>query len=147
MDACYVSHLSQAIQWLMHQMGEKLASNQLENTYENSKSKYKMETERTKKKKFTCRHIFTGSFTKNGPIKKFSFHFSLKNSESAVKNCFKIELFSDFQKKFHKNIWRRILNLVKLYARLLKLTLREKCPNTEFFLGRIFPHSDGIRRD
>ena len=25
--------------------------------------------------------------------------------------------------------------------------LREKCPNTEFFLARIFPHSDWIRRD
>ena len=27
------------------------------------------------------------------------------------------------------------------------LTLREKCPNTEFFLVHIFPHSDWIRRD
>ena len=26
-------------------------------------------------------------------------------------------------------------------------TLREKCPNTEFFLVPIFPHSDWIRRD
>ena len=26
-------------------------------------------------------------------------------------------------------------------------TLREKCPNTELFLVRIFPHSDRIRRD
>ena len=26
-------------------------------------------------------------------------------------------------------------------------TLREKCPNTELFLVRIFPHSDWIRRD
>ena len=26
-------------------------------------------------------------------------------------------------------------------------TLREKCPNTEFFLVRNFPHSDWIRRD
>ena len=26
------------------------------------------------------------------------------------------------------------------------LTLREKCPNTEFFLVLIFPHSDWIRR-
>ena len=26
-------------------------------------------------------------------------------------------------------------------------TLREKCPNTEFFLIGIFPHSDLIRRD
>ena len=27
------------------------------------------------------------------------------------------------------------------------LALCEKCPNTEFFLARIFPHSDWIRRD
>ena len=26
-------------------------------------------------------------------------------------------------------------------------TLHEKCPNTEFFLIRIFPHSDSIRGD
>ena len=26
-------------------------------------------------------------------------------------------------------------------------TLREKCPNTEFVLVRIFPYSDWIRRD
>ena len=26
-------------------------------------------------------------------------------------------------------------------------TMREKCPNTELFLVRIFPHLDGIRRD
>ena len=30
---------------------------------------------------------------------------------------------------------------------LIKYALREKCPNTEFFLVRIFPHSDWIRRD
>ena len=29
----------------------------------------------------------------------------------------------------------------------LRRTLREKCPNTEFFLVRIFRHSDWIRRD
>ena len=27
-------------------------------------------------------------------------------------------------------------------AFILELTLREKCPNTKFFLVRIFPHSD-----
>ena len=38
--------------------------------------------------------------------------------------------------------------LVSLYIESFSLqTLREKCPNTEFFLVRIFPHSDWIRRD
>ena len=31
--------------------------------------------------------------------------------------------------------------------RLTSASLREKCPNTEFFLVRIFPHSGLIRRD
>ena len=30
---------------------------------------------------------------------------------------------------------------------VLNEALREKCLNTEFFLVRIFPHLDGIRRD
>ena len=30
---------------------------------------------------------------------------------------------------------------------LLRCSLREKCPNTEFFLVRIFLHSDRIRSD
>ena len=29
----------------------------------------------------------------------------------------------------------------------VEITRREKCPNTEFFLVRIFPHSAWIRRD
>ena len=32
-------------------------------------------------------------------------------------------------------------------SRSKELSLREKCPNTEFFLVRIFPHSDWIQRD
>ena len=34
-----------------------------------------------------------------------------------------------------------------LYTRIALRPLREKCPNTELFLVRIFPHSDWIRRD
>ena len=34
-----------------------------------------------------------------------------------------------------------------LYLEEKNLTLPEKCPNTEFFLARIFPHSDWIRRN
>ena len=40
---------------------------------------------------------------------------------------------------FIHKIWLRSLNFSQ--------KLREKCPNTEFFLIRIFPHSDWIRRD
>ena len=35
---------------------------------------------------------------------------------------------------------------IEKIRRLSRLTLREKCPNTEFSLVRIFPHSDWIRR-
>ena len=31
---------------------------------------------------------------------------------------------------------------LKLFEAALKSALREKCPDTEFFLVRIFPHSD-----
>ena len=36
--------------------------------------------------------------------------------------------------------------LMTLRAKLHYILLREKCPNTEFFLVCIFPHSDWIRR-
>ena len=49
-------------------------------------------------------------------------------------------------------IWpRNSIHLNMIFTRtsktLWKMTLREKYPNTEFFLVRIFPHSDWIRRD
>ena len=36
---------------------------------------------------------------------------------------------------------------MKHWAKWVNLSLREKCPNTEFFLICIFPHSDWIWRD
>ena len=47
--------------------------------------------------------------------------------------------------------WKRIsilfctLRISKDLIKLVEFTLREKCPNMEFFLVRIFPHSDRIR--
>ena len=38
-----------------------------------------------------------------------------------------------------------LLRIIMLNMRMI--ALREKCPNTEFFLVRFFPHSDWIRRD
>ena len=37
-------------------------------------------------------------------------------------------------------IWNKLFNFIQT-------SLREKCPNTEFFRVRIFPHSGWIRRD
>ena len=37
--------------------------------------------------------------------------------------------------------------LMKIFIYCHNLPLCEKCPNTEFFLVHIFPHSDRIRRD
>ena len=42
------------------------------------------------------------------------------------------------------NSWR--INVV-VFRHLSNISLREKCPDTEFFLVRIFLHSDRIRRD
>ena len=45
----------------------------------------------------------------------------------------------------NKNLW---LGYQLEKKRVLKIFLLfEKCPNTEFFLVRIFPHSDWIRKD
>ena len=76
--------------------------------------------------------------------------------------------FWHFFKKIHSlycrkfqwfcNVWIIFfnINLSKLtgyflngafFIYLLILSLREKCPNTEIFLVRIFPHSHWIRRD
>ena len=35
----------------------------------------------------------------------------------------------------------------EIITKLERLELREKCPNTEFFLVRIFPYLDCIQRD
>ena len=50
-----------------------------------------------------------------------------------------------FRKKHMRklNIW----HISDVYFHLRKDSLREKCPKPEFFLVRIFPHSDWIRRD
>ena len=51
-----------------------------------------------------------------------------------------------FRKKHMRklNIWHMISDV---YFHLRKDSLRQKCPKTEFFLVRSFPHSDWIRRD
>ena len=36
---------------------------------------------------------------------------------------------------------------IKCFLFVSSISLREKCPNTEFFLIRTFPHSDWMRRD
>ena len=50
---------------------------------------------------------------------------------------------------FNPHLWtalnRTILNRVKILH--VYTSLREKCPDAEFFLVRIFPHLDWIRRD
>ena len=43
--------------------------------------------------------------------------------------------------------WYCTFSSVMSWKRYMTPSLREKCPNTEFFLVCIFPHSDWIRRD
>ena len=45
------------------------------------------------------------------------------------------------------NILPNIIPMKKKEKKRWKESLREMCPNMEFFLVRIFPHSDWIRRD
>ena len=59
--------------------------------------------------------------------------------------CYIYTNFAYFLRNVAKNtITTRLLFKISY---ILNLTLREKCPNTEFFLVRIFPHLDWIRRD
>ena len=55
----------------------------------------------------------------------------------------KRDVFSFINSSFRESS-SKLLQALHYY---LWLSLREKCPNTEFFLVRIFPHSDWIRRD
>ena len=46
-----------------------------------------------------------------------------------------------------RNILLNIIRMKRKEKKRWKESLREMCPNMEFFLVRIFPHSDWIRRD
>ena len=47
-----------------------------------------------------------------------------------------------------ENLYYFLINLKNfLWISRTFISLREKCPNTEFFVVRIFPHSDWVRRD
>ena len=52
-----------------------------------------------------------------------------------------LKIFYKKERKEKNGIARSSVTL-KILIRILYLTLREKYPNTEFFLVRIFPHSD-----
>ena len=53
----------------------------------------------------------------------------------------------DLSLQFCKWADYHVFSIASLVIIILPLTLREKCPNTEFFLVRIFPHSQWIPRD
>ena len=53
----------------------------------------------------------------------------------------------DLSLQFCKWADYHVFSIASLVIIILPLTLREKCPNTEFFLVRIFPHSQWIRGD
>ena len=83
-------------------------------------------------KKETLAHVFSCEFWANSNNTFFAKYlrvtapskFNLNNSRS----------------------WNELLVILIIFHTSCT-TLREKCPNPEFFLVRIFPHSDWIRRD
>ena len=70
-------------------------------------------------------------------------NFPLKISSVNEKLHFFVQCYKAMSKLFLLLIHFR---LMLLFVNPIK-TLREKCPNTEFFLVRIFPDLDWIRRD
>ena len=49
--------------------------------------------------------------------------------------------------RYSKKKWKKAKPKWRFTRCRFTISLREKCPNTEFFLVRIFPHSDRIWRD
>ena len=64
-------------------------------------------------------------------ILSFKFHYSI--------SIFFHHLRSALQYEYNKHL------IDTFCTNFFKVTLREKCPNTEFFLVRIFLHSNGIQ--
>ena len=65
-----------------------------------------------------------------------------------TRNCVKNNVTKLSTTSYVISKWRQ--NVIKMASKELpsiSLKLREKCPNTELFLIRIFPHSNWIRRD
>ena len=74
--------------------------------------------------------------------KKNSKKLSAKATKNYAETMTKTKCISKLSKKYQlKNNLR--VSLTTFYA----YSLHGKCPNTAFFLVRIFPHSDWIRRD
>ena len=82
---------------------------------------------------------------------------TLWKKETLLAQVFSCEFFEIFKNNFSQNksvrlllpqnyIEAKFLRSLSGYKEIYE-TLREMCPNTEFFLIRIFPHSDWIRRD
>ena len=60
---------------------------------------------------------------------------------------FILHQFCKFHPSLHESVTCYSHPKVKTNSRFPYILLREKCPNMEFFLVRIFPYSDRIRRD
>ena len=66
----------------------------------------------------------------------------------SIKTAGSVYLFQKLKKKTsHVEILNSFWGNYFFSQTLIWTTLREKCPNTGFFLARIFLHSDWIRRD
>ena len=74
----------------------------------------------------------------------------LQKTSSIVDRIINIPLACEIVFFYNSHIILLIFSLQKLMKIFIychNLPLCEKCPNTEFFPVRIFPHSDRIRRD
>ena len=110
-----------------------------------------MNTEKSQYRRTMSRNVASlNTFVPNAP-----FLYPLKTTESLMvfwcfqgmaKGCIGnelVKLICPWRDEFI-TLW--ILNRQKKFLRAAIVTLREKCPNTEFFLARIFLYSDWIRR-
>ena len=66
---------------------------------------------------------------------------ALQNLAKAIKHS-SIKKETKEKKRLKKRVERKTIIKPRTLVKSSKVALREKCPNTEFFLVGIFPHSD-----
>ena len=98
-------------------------------------------------------HILRTTFYKNTSRRLLLFFQDLGVQKSDLKHSIfiaRVWKIWDFEVLTYFIISQKSLKIFHIWLNLLsvtKQTLREKCPNAEFFLLRIFSHSDWIRKD
>ena len=89
---------------------------------------------------------------RRGPFKNYESTWEKFTTWCGQRQVYPFYCCIEYVVNYLGELFENILESIALYAVIglqshQRVTLHEMCPNTEFFLVRIFPHSDWIRRD